>query len=378
MTDFGKTPAKRLLVYSFTPSTTDLSSTVNFYNWGVYSQMTDTIRAGDRVHPVSHGSLVVSWRDRPGRIEQIANPGFGVLYTGDRVYSQISQDPEALYTATTPHVPSDAAIASLTDEAFRALSDQVPQEVDLINFGLDLREMGSLIPSLAENMAKTVSGGFLTYSFGWKPFIGDLKKLGQLTKTVTDRLQWLRETRGRLVRLGFTGTWADEDPYTITLFGSDRPVSLVRKENKFVAGCYLYHLLERLNGIEGQLRAFSSALGLLNPSAVVWERIPFSFVADWFVRTDGIVNSLQIQPFSGIWNLRDISHSFTFVREFEIQDRNDAYSGLNGPGHTAATLVRKAYVRNPGLPVTSSILSTTGLTTGQLALAAALIGAASK
>jgi hypothetical protein len=61
-----------------------------------------------------------------------------------------------------------------------------------------------------------------------------------------------------------------------------------------------------------------------------------------------------------------------------MRDVNSDYLELSGSGIPAATLLVRRYVRNPGLPVTSSILSTPGLTTGQLALAAALIGAASK
>jgi hypothetical protein len=125
------------------------------------------------------------------------------------------------------------------------------------------------------------------------------------------------------------------------------------------------------------LRAFSSALGLLNPSAVVWERIPYSFVADWFLRTDGIVNSLKLQPFSGLWQLRDVSHSYTQVLEWDVYYIDSAYVELSTEQLVGVVHVRK-YGRFPGLPVTASILSTPGLTTGQLALAAALIGAASK
>jgi hypothetical protein len=102
------------------------------------------------------------------------------------------------------------------------------------------------------------------------------------------------------------------------------------------------------------------------------------FVADWFIRTDGIVNSLKIQPFSGVWTLRDISHSFRQTVEWEIRDINDDYLELATPGRFAGTVVSKTYRRSPGLPVSSSILSTTGLSSGQLALAAALVGAASK
>jgi len=335
------------------------------------SDITDTIRLRRYVKPVGHTKRSIRWEPNPSRMT--FGNGWSQVYQPAPEF--ITNNAIRIFTAShVPLGPSGAAVASLTDAALRALSDQVPQEVDLVNFVLDLGEMGSLIPSLAENMARTVSGGYLSYAFGWKPFIGDLRKLGHLNQIVADRLKWLRDTRGREVRLGFSSDWPYEGPETMSI--EDSSLTLISSRRQFVAGAYLFHLLERLEGMEGNLRAFSSALGLLNPSAVVWERIPFSFVADWFVRTDGIVNSLQLQPFSGLWNLRNISHSFYYKEEWEIKStRSDVAEFL---GQLQATLVVETYTRGPGLPVSSSVLTETSLTPQQLVLAAALLGAATK
>jgi len=335
------------------------------------SSIEDVARSRVYIKPVGHTKRSV--RYYPNISPAFFTNGYSQTY--EPVPNNNSAEIQAFVSGHNPTGPSGAAVALLTDNAFRAMSDQVPQEVDLVNFGLDLREMGSLIPSLAENMARTVSGGYLTYAFGWKPFIGDLQKLGHLNATVTKRLNWLKETRGREVRLGYSSSWPYEGTSTIDIGGYSQ-ATLTSSERRFRAGAYLFHLLERLDGIEGQLRAFSSALGLLNPSAVVWERIPFSFVADWFVRTDGIVNSLQLQPFSGAWNLRRISHSFYVKEEWTIKS---TYTGAtNTFGLLQSTLVVEKYSRAPFLPVSSSLLTETTLTPSQLVLAAALLGAATK
>jgi hypothetical protein len=228
-------------------------------------------------------------------------------------------------------------------------------------------------------MSRTVSGGFLSYSFGWKPFIGDLQKLGHLSQSVSDRLNWLKDTYGRSVRLGFQKSWDNNTPTSSTFessTGETHTISLVKDKHVFRAGGYLFHTLERLEGIEGRVRAFSSALGLLNPSAVVWERIPYSFVADWFVRTNGVVNSLKLQPFPGQWNVRDISHSFSQEVEWAITCSGTDYTSWIGK--YCGSIMAKRYNRGTGLPVSSSLLTTTELTTGQLALATALLVNATK
>lgn len=273
-------------------------------------------------------------------------------------------------------LPSSGVQGKLADDAFTALSEQVPQEVDLFNFLLDFREISGLIPKIEESMLKTVSGGFLSYSFGWAPMISDLKKLGHLSVSVANRLKWLRDTRGKHVRIGFSAAFQVEGhaqdlpsfthgPWTLT------PVS---SSGQFRAGGTLYHELDRLEGIEGQLRAFASALGLLAPSRVVWERIPFSFVADWFARTKSISDSVVFQPYPGTWQITDVSHSFKQRSETLVRGTSFSLTPLSG---VWGTLVCERYSRGSGLPVSASIFDGE-LTTGQLVLAAALIGAATR
>jgi hypothetical protein len=223
-------------------------------------------------------------------------------------------------------------------------------------------------------MLKTVSGGFLNYSFGWKPLIGDLQKLGHLSTTVSNRLKWLRDTRGKKIRLGFSQSFDVEGLTTRTLGA----LTLTQTANvgKFTAGGTLYHELDRLEGAEGQLRAFTAALGLNSPSQVAWERIPFSFVADWFARTKHISESLTVQPYPGTWQVDNVTHSFKMRTEYNVV--GTGYGLVPLKNGQLGTLTCERYIRNPGLPASSSVLYGGEASPGVLALSAALLGAASR
>lgn len=340
--------------------------------WFDWSSMTDSIDRTSRTHPADHTRLVWSPFDRT-RWNGSGSLSWYWDETVPTVPWQIFWTKLELASALLG-LPSDGVRGDLADQAFDALSDQVPQEVDIANFALDLREIGSLIPKLEENLSRTVSSGFLNYEFGWLPFISDLQKLGKLSSTVASRLDYLRRTRGKRTRIGF---YRVIDLPSQALFPYIRPIpsfpghyalNLLSSKAEFRAGGTLYHELEGLNGIEGTLRGMSAALGLTNPSAVVWERIPYSFVVDWFARTKSVTDSFKFQPFSGVWNISDVTHSFKlWFRAMQI------YAEDSGRYQETGILTGSRYIRGIGLPVSSSLLNDRGLSPTQQLLAAALL-----
>jgi hypothetical protein len=265
--------------------------------------------------------------------------------------------------------PSSVLLADFADEAYEKLYTQVPQEVSIPNFLYELREIGSLLPSLEESMAKTVSSGYLNYSFGWKPLIGDLQKLHGLMETIRKRIAYLKSTYGRETRLSHTKTFEVEG-LQMWESGDDR---YYRDSARGIlrAGGYLFHLLNELNGLEGTLRAASAALGLTNPLGVVWEAIPFSFVVDWFGRVQSRINRTGVQPFTGEWSIRRLCWS----SDIQGTWHKNLYLGPTSSPQRVDQVrgTWRSYFRNTGLPVSDSLLSSTALDPRQQLLAAALL-----
>jgi len=349
--------------------------------WDVSRSLRDYRAGNPYVLPQLRYEVTMSSEDMAG----FTNPDWGALnYENTPPY----WDPLEIHRLV-PSVES-AQRKLLAVSALEAFTDQVPQEVDVVNFLRELREISELVPTLKENMSSTVSGGFLSYQFGWLPFLDDLKALRDLSGTVRRRIQWLRETYGKVTKLGYSRPLEGNDSTSVvvpsvlqdmpTPWGYSRPsVEYVRTSHYHVgrAGGKFRHRLERLDGVEGLIRAYTSALGLTNPAAVAWEMIPFSFVADWFTQIGTQTRQIALNPYPGEWEVWDVSHSITSVVTFDVFDRTVNF----GPGGSiprkpklgSGRIVR--YERNPGLPVEGTVLTDTTLDTRQQLLVAALLGA---
>jgi hypothetical protein len=339
-------------------------------------------------YPVLSSETISDWVNSRHDVNYVyhAKASVDVFYAKDRhaggwiqymIDYPLYQESDPLVPLTWIPSPSDSLLSSLADDAFEALVPQVPQEVSIPNFLYELREIGDLIPALDDSLSKTVSGGYLTYSFGWKPLVGDLQKLGRLIDTVSKRIDYLKSTYGRETRISF---YRKLDTYDLGVspFVPD-PINggagFVKLQGIYRAGGYLFHKLEGLDGLNGMLRGCSAALGLNNPLGVLWEAIPYSFVADWFGRTQSLLSQQALQPFVGTWDLRRMSHSVSIegIREYWIPRLSSVYEPPWNAAQLAAIQRVSSYTRSPGLPAASTWLTSTQLGSQQQLLASALI-----
>jgi hypothetical protein len=272
-----------------------------------------------------------------------------------------------------PVVP-DSLWEGLCLEAFNEFSTQIPTEVSIANFTWELREIGELIPKISNSFLQSVSGGFLNFSFGWKPFVRDLQKLGSLFNTVNSKIDYLVATYGKQVRLGFYRGRVIDDviplPTLATVGGNPYcAIGVVGHRADFRAGGRLYHELRGLKTISGDIRAFISALGLNNPVKAIWDAIPFSFIAGWFTRIGTHLNTLAVNPFKGRWDVTNLSFSLT--------ERIVLYAFKNEPLQSIfmmdmGRIEVKRYTRLDGFPIGVSSFNLEDLNPSQLTLLAAL------
>lgn len=342
------------------------------------SSMNDSIQRSSRVHPCDH--TVLTWH--PQDVGLMTDPMNGGVYWerfAPPIPLTIGQTWDSLLAHGVLNPPSSGVVGAAADDALMEFVTQVPQEVDVFNFLLDFKEIGSLIPKLQKSMAATVSGGYLSLQFGWLPMMDDLKKLSTLTNTVAARLNWLKRTRGQRVRLGFYKELEFPNSAKVAQPEADGSYSRVLTQSKaeFRANGTLYHKLEGLDGAEGTLRGMIAALGLNSPSRVAWERIPFSFLVDYFARTQHIAESFTVQPFTGHWEVSNVTSSIKLLFDCDV-----AWIRRKGPTDRwvipVGKLRGKRYFRYIGLPVSSSKFLEEGLSPKQLAIMAALVAGSVK
>lgn len=158
------------------------------------------------------------------------------------------------------------------------------------------RRLNSL-PSLA-------SSGFLAWSFGLAPLISDIQKInGAVANVKRDMDNYIRSvTKDYVVNSKAVG--ALSPTFDLASLGySANPNA--NDGTVWHLGMNYLHMPTILVGVRGRrgVEYKTAAFGKLDyvirrfiatgPASLAWERIPFSFVADWFVNLSGVIDTLD-------------------------------------------------------------------------------------
>jgi hypothetical protein len=224
----------------------------------------------------------------------------------------------------------------------------------------------------------------LGWSFGFAPLISDLKKIARA----------IPQIRGKLRELARKGTL----PYTVTRssvgefsFNATAAGSYYNPETNADAG--FTHWYEkftpvqkptRLVGVRGirrteyntttfqELDYLFSRFIATTPSSLAWEKIPFSFVIDWFVDVSGIVRKLdETLGFDSKKILRCWS-SETYHCYIGAIARSNGYEKNSVAGQVVMQTELKEYYRNP-LEPTSLVVSQDRFGKKQAVISASLL-----
>jgi hypothetical protein len=280
-----------------------------------------------------------------------------------------------------PGLVGTAPFQAAVNSAFMQISQQIPTEVSIANFLLEARELGSLIPKITSNLVRSASGSYLTYQFGWKPLLDDLRKLANIANSVEMRLNYLRSTFGREVRASYYQDVALPGTVPDTTYdtGGSYAYRYVRSDHRaiFRASGYIYHELEGLDSAEGTVRAFIGALGLNNPVQVFWNNLPYSFVLDWFADFGGLLDRLALNPMAGMWRVSRASCSVSEKAVVSVYQNFFPQYAANQAANQ--NLLGKVFIerynRVVGFPVDPGFwLSPSNLGPQQQLLGAALLG----
>lgn len=342
--------------------------------WTSWSRLYDFPRTippflrSDSVLPVGHISL----RATSGVISMVPFLGGGSnLITPDESGSGIN--PTLIADEVVPPIPETVWFENSRD-AFDAFSDQFPADLSLGNFLLELDDMAAIIPKLEKTLSKTIASAFLNYNFNWKPLIKDLGALFNICASVSSRIEYLKKTRGKPVRINFLKRDLNvtaPSPY-LKDFGPGGVMfefAVADFKTEYRASSWLSQNLTHLDDFYGLLRAYMGKTGLNNPLKIVWNAIPFSFVLDWIVPVSSYLNKWKIQGADGEWNLRDTTCS-TLTTCRIIITQVDRVSGDRT--HLGEVAFRR-YERVVGLPVPLLLLpSLQALSEKQLALLLAM------
>jgi len=128
------------------------------------------------------------------------------------------------------------------------------------------------ISTTVKGLGRGVGGRVLQYRYGIAPLIEDVYNAWKAYETLTsERKDRVISTRS--IKKDWYHNNLRLDPPSV-------PCELRKK--------ILYEMKEHLS--------LPRSLGLTNPAAVLWEKLPWSFVADWFIPIGTYLNNLDIIP----------------------------------------------------------------------------------
>jgi hypothetical protein len=127
--------------------------------------------------------------------------------------------------------------------------------------------------------SKDVANAWLEYHFGWSPLVHDIyNAIHVLQNPIPGGTITVRGPR-----ISLDNNWSTSSGGAVTtreisgwVFGKAGVTLAITNPNAYLA----------------------NRLGLVNPAAVVWELVPFSFVVDWFVNVSDFIN--QYSDFVGL------------------------------------------------------------------------------
>lgn len=343
----------------------------------ITEEMEDTINQRWAFNTCKHTRTVHRYGARPICIEYdwLGNAQQTVFYVGE--FGHYSADGIPPSFGWGIHTLPPGLAASINRKALNNVLQQVPAVVSIANFIAELRNPKELIPRLTG--WKTPADLFLWWNFGASPLIQDVKRMLTLIADVNARLDHLVRINRRPVTHRFRDSVEVESyvsPEPSGNFGLSfselAPMTYTR-----VAWCRAevsINVKSTLdiyipNGGLDVFRAACTALGLLNPAAIVWEAIPFSFILDWFVRIGDWIedNMTVVQPFNGTVRIHSSNHTIRTETQYE----HWAPTSQNGDWEPFAMSHSHGYYRSGGMPGESMV--TDGLTPHQQALGASLL-----
>jgi hypothetical protein len=268
--------------------------------------------------------------------------------------------------------------SQLNEEAFNSFSTQFPEKVSLSEFLFGLLKLKDLLPKLEQSISKTIASGFLTKKFGWDNLLSDLKNLANLVLPIIARLEFLRKSRGKPTRIGWYKAnvleLARDDVFIEPTRSWGTRIVRTGYRVDVRATATLLQRLDHLDDTYGLLRAFAGALGLDNPLKVVWVNLPFSFVADWFLKISTHLDRLaKVKP-AEEWIISDITRSRKETVTFNVyQENSSVVGGFVNENRLLGTATMHRYSRAVGLPIPLDVYSPSNLNPSQLALLVAML-----
>jgi hypothetical protein len=232
------------------------------------------------------------------------------------------------WSVSIPVVSDSIVYANLKSKASELKADVLLNVLEANQIWPSLRTLATSLPNMAQNWRKltrrrlisTASANFLSWKFGIAPIIGDLTNIVKFAPDIKRQFDVFQRNGNKTYSQMIMGTASySRGPENQVANGKNylehtfQGIPLMTPTVRYVLVVkpnvprYLSDSISRLDFL---MRRFTTS-----PAQLAWERIPFSFVADWFVDIRNVLgkidDSIGVSPFEVVsftkstkWHLR--------------------------------------------------------------------------
>lgn len=216
---------------------------------------------------------------------------------------------------------------------------------------LELRELPLLLKRQGDNIIENAAGGYLSWQFGWKPLISDVKKLLDFNGLVDKKVKELNKMyqRGgvsRRIKFGalsdyksesfLSYSWQGKQGYhTMNTYGSMKKWGTVR---------WRPTSLPPSNPAGIRRQAIRIVYGLELSASNIWEAIPWSWLVDWFSNVGTYYSTFN--------NIVPVEHSAPLIMTHSLTNRHFVPHnsiGITGGGGTSTVETKSRSLTSPTL-----------------------------
>jgi hypothetical protein len=230
------------------------------------------------------------------------------------------------WTIENSHPNENSLKLDCIERARQLKADVLLNIVEANQIWPSIRSLATCLPQMASNwkqirkVVRTAAGGYLAWKFGVSPILSDSMNIVQYLKRMKDDLK--RHVDGApfrsVVKIVLNGSFNN----TPISFGLYNGVEFARidYEGHFSSAPVIRYVLVVKPKIQYQTELFQKLDLCLSrfatsPASLAWEKVPFSFVADWFVDIRGFLNkvdsALGFEPFEVLGFTRSYNYDAT-------------------------------------------------------------------
>lgn len=151
----------------------------------------------------------------------------------------------------------------------------------------------------ANKLAKNAAGAHLSWSFGWKPLIGDLQNIVSILLNVTQEIDQFEKAVNELFHRSKSMVSEASNVSGSTAYLAETMTNWSGSVDRSVVAHLVYRAMPpaQLKGLKKTLKVLTAALGFeLNPR-IIWDALPFTFVLDWFFEVGSFLNMYRIDTY---------------------------------------------------------------------------------